>query len=95
MKRGEGEGSEGDDEEEGQESGTETEDAGSGGAAEETKVGRGSTTVKGTTGAKGLVPEEHEGNMKKRRSFGEASSVGDLSTDSEWDKVEEAGQIKR
>ncbi|KAL8670373.1 MAG: hypothetical protein Q9168_005089 [Polycauliona sp. 1 TL-2023] len=35
-----------------------------------------------------LQPEDAEGEMRKRRSLG--SSTGDLSTDSEWDKVEEA-----
>ena len=36
-----------------------------------------------------LRPEDAQGALRKRRSLGEASS-GDLSTDSEWDKVEEA-----
>ncbi|KAI4285249.1 MAG: hypothetical protein L6R38_000786 [Xanthoria sp. 2 TBL-2021] len=35
-----------------------------------------------------LQPEDAEGEIRKRRSLG--SSTGDLSTDSEWDKVEEA-----
>lgn len=35
-----------------------------------------------------LQPEDAEGGIRKRRSLG--SSTGDLSTDSEWDKVEEA-----
>ncbi|KAL9603803.1 MAG: hypothetical protein Q9219_000912 [cf. Caloplaca sp. 3 TL-2023] len=34
------------------------------------------------------VPSDTEKNLRKRRSQG--SSTGDLSTDSEWDKVEEA-----
>ena len=37
---------------------------------------------------KTLGPEDAEGSLHKRRSIG--SSTGDLSTDSEWDKVEEA-----
>ena len=35
-----------------------------------------------------------EGALRKRRSLGEASA-GELSTDSEWDKVEEVGDIGR
>ncbi|KAL8736779.1 MAG: hypothetical protein Q9166_000145 [cf. Caloplaca sp. 2 TL-2023] len=35
-----------------------------------------------------LQPENAEAEVRKRRSL--ASSTGDLSTDSEWDKVEEA-----
>ena len=38
------------------------------------------------------APETAEGALRKRRSLGEASA-GELSTDSEWDKVEEAGDI--
>lgn len=36
-----------------------------------------------------LRPEDAQGALRKRLSFGEASS-GDLSTDSDWDKVSEA-----
>ena len=43
--------------------------------------------------AKGfLSPGSQEGELRKRMSLGEASS-GDMSTDSEWDKVEEAEDI--
>ncbi|KAL8919919.1 MAG: hypothetical protein Q9172_004737 [Xanthocarpia lactea] len=35
-----------------------------------------------------LQPEDAEGEIRKRRSLG--SSTGDISTDSEWDKVEQA-----
>ncbi|MCJ1313998.1 hypothetical protein MMC25_007678 [Agyrium rufum] len=38
-------------------------------------------------GSSGLAPPSTEGMLKKRRSLGEAS--GDMSTDSEWDKVED------
>ena len=41
-----------------------------------------------------LKPGNAEGAVRKRRSLGEASS-GDLSTDSEWDKVSEAGDVDR
>ncbi|KAI4185909.1 MAG: hypothetical protein L6R41_003846 [Letrouitia leprolyta] len=43
-----------------------------------------------TTTAAKLVPPSYDAdtNIRKRRSLG--SSTGDLSTDSEWDKVEEA-----
>ncbi|KAI4269284.1 MAG: hypothetical protein LQ337_007380 [Flavoplaca oasis] len=39
-------------------------------------------------GAATLQAEDPEGGIRKRRSLG--SSAGDLSTDSEWDKVDEA-----
>ena len=41
-----------------------------------------------------LRPNDLQAALRKRRSLGEASS-GDLSTDSEWDKVEEMGDIDR
>ena len=41
----------------------------------------------------GLKPAGAEGAMRKRRSLGEAS--GDMSTDSEWDKVEDEGEENR
>ncbi|MCJ1271660.1 hypothetical protein MMC22_011565 [Lobaria immixta] len=40
-----------------------------------------------------LQPEATEGVLRKRRSLGEVS--GELSTDSEWDKVEEEGDVNR
>ena len=40
------------------------------------------------------APDAAEGALRKRRSLGEAST-GELSTDSEWDKVEEAGEVGR
>lgn len=85
-------GSEGDDEEGAGGSGTETEDVRGG-----TKVDNARTVVTGT-GAPGpseLRPEAVGVNVRKRRSIGEGSSTGELSTDSEWDKVEEAGEIRR
>ncbi|KAL8638293.1 MAG: hypothetical protein Q9228_004543 [Teloschistes exilis] len=39
-----------------------------------------------------LLPDAGEGELRKRRSLG--SSTGELSTDSEWDKVEEADSQK-
>ncbi len=41
-----------------------------------------------------LRPEDAQGALRKRMSSGEASS-GDLSTDSEWDKISEAGEVDR
>ena len=40
-----------------------------------------------------LAPEAMDDGMRKRRSVGETS--GYQSTDSEWDKVEEAGEMER
>lgn len=40
-----------------------------------------------------LKPETAENELRKRRSLGEGS--GDLSTDSEWDKVEEEGDMDK
>ncbi len=65
-----------------EDSGTETE--GGGDQSQESKLQNSS----------GNLSPEHAGmDLRKRRSLGEASS-GDLSTDSEWDKVEEAGEMK-
>ena len=44
-------------------------------------------------GARPAQPEASEGVLRKRRSLGEGS--GDFSTDSEWDKVEEEGDMDR
>ena len=41
-----------------------------------------------------LRPESAAASLRKRRSSGEASG-GDISTDSEWDKVEEEGDMDR
>ena len=41
-----------------------------------------------------LKPDNSQGAFRKRRSLGEASS-GELSTDSEWDKVSEAGDMDK
>lgn len=41
-----------------------------------------------------LKPEDAQGSMRKRRNSVEASS-GEMSTDSEWDKIDEAGEMKR
>ena len=41
-----------------------------------------------------LRPEDAQGSIRKRRGSGEISS-SDLSTDSEWDKVDEAGEMDR
>lgn len=41
----------------------------------------------------GLRPENAESGLRKRRSLGDGS--GDLSTDSEWDKVEEEADMSR
>ena len=47
------------------------------------------STVAGSKAASLLRPEDAESALRKRRHSGEASS-GDLSTDSDWDKVSEA-----
>ena len=47
-------------------------------------------TVSQTAGL--LRPEDAQSALRKRRSSGEASS-GDLSTDSDWDKVSEAEEV--
>ncbi|KAG8532807.1 uncharacterized protein KY384_002685 [Bacidia gigantensis] len=95
---GGGGGSEGDDEEDDGGSGTETEDMKAGAGEEETAgpvVGGGNFAgVEGGDVKKMLKPEAAE-LRRRKQSFGEGSSQGELSTDSEWDKVEEAGEIKR
>ena len=45
-------------------------------------------------GERSLKPEDSRAALRKRTSSREASS-GDLSTDSEWDKVSEAGELDR
>ena len=40
-----------------------------------------------------LQPDNADASMRKRRSLGEAS--GDLSTDSEWDKVDEEEDVEK
>ncbi len=67
-----------------EDSGTETEGAGNHG--EENTSPRQSEKL--------LRPEDAQGSLRKRKNSGEASS-GDLSTDSEWDKVDEAGEMDR
>ncbi|KAL8660091.1 MAG: hypothetical protein Q9226_000083 [Calogaya cf. arnoldii] len=62
-----------------EDSGTETEGGEERGPVGGRRRGNVSTT---------LQPEDAEGEIRKRKSLG--SSTGDLSTDSEWDKVEEA-----
>ena len=65
-------------------SGTETEDV------EQVSQRTGSTRA---SGSKLLPPSADDISMKKRRSLGETS--GDISTDSEWDKVEAEGEVDR
>jgi len=67
-----------------EDSGTETE------AGEDMSQGR---EMKRNTGA-ALSPQSVDEAFRKRRSSGEASA-GDLSTDSEWDKVEDEGDVER
>ncbi|KAK4691444.1 hypothetical protein P7C71_g5556, partial [Lecanoromycetidae sp. Uapishka_2] len=67
-----------------EDSGTETEGAG---AQREALVGE-----KQSEGL--LRPDDAQGALTKRRSLAEVSS-GDLSTDSEWDKVSEAGDMEK
>lgn len=71
-----------------EDSGTETE---GGGTQSEGGVS-GSMSGSNTDGL--LRPEDAQGTLRKRRSLGEASS-GDLSTDSDWDKVSEAEEVDR
>jgi hypothetical protein len=67
-----------------EDSGTETEDAGNQSVGPNTE-----------SRSEGLLkPDDAQGALRKRRSLGEASS-GDLSTDSEWDKVSEAGDMDK
>ena len=89
-------GSEGDDEdgEDDDGDGTETEDAGP-----DVKRDAEDTPAPTEPEGKHLHPEdaaiESQLRRRKRDSLGGGSSAGDLSTDSEWDKVEEAREIGR
>ncbi|KAL9135786.1 MAG: hypothetical protein Q9175_003023 [Cornicularia normoerica] len=71
-----------------EDSGTETE---GGGTPSERGVS-GSVSASKTEGL--LIPEDAQGPLRKRRISGGASS-GDLSTDSDWDKVSEAEEVDR
>lgn len=92
---GEGEGSEGDNEEGSHGSGTETEEAPRGALRPQNAVTRETATGTGASGAGGLTLNKQETDLRKRRSFGEGSSTGDMSTDSEWDKLDEAADINK
>ena len=71
-----------------EDSGTETE-----GGATQSEGGISDSISRSKT--EGLLrPEAAQGALRKRMSSGEASS-GDLSTDSEWDKISEAGEADR
>ena len=63
-------------------SGTETEGGGT------QSEGRVSDTMSSSKTERLLRPEDAQGALRKRMSSGEASS-GDLSTDSDWDKISE------
>ncbi|MDI1489754.1 MAG: SMK killer toxin resistance protein [Ramalina farinacea] len=96
-KEGKQTGSEGDDEDGGDDDdggGTETEDAGP-----DVKRDAEDTPAPTEPEAKQLHPEdaaiESQLRRRNRESLGGGSSAGDLSTDSEWDKVEEAQEIGR
>ena len=71
-----------------EESGTETEGGG------DQSDGGASGSVPGGQTAGLLKPEDAQSALRKRTSSGEASS-GDLSTDSDWDKVSEAEDVGR
>lgn len=71
-----------------EDSGTETE----GGVTQSEEGVSGSISGTKTQGL--LRPENVQGAMRKRLSSAEASS-GDLSTDSDWDKVSEAEEVGR
>ena len=71
-----------------EESGTETEGGG------DQSDGGVSGSVPGSQTAGLLKPEDAQSALRKRMSSGEASS-GDLSTDSDWDKVSEAEDVGR
>ena len=71
-----------------EDSGTETEGGGN------RSDGGVSDIDSGNKMAGSLRPEDSQSELRKRRSLGEASS-GDLSTDSDWDKVSEAGEVGR
>lgn len=70
------------DERDGEDSGTETEAA---------EMPSEDVRAKGRAEPFVQPPDAPENALRKRRSLGEAS--GDLSTDSEWDKVEEEGDM--
>ena len=72
-----------------EDSGTETE-----GGSTQSEGGLLSSMSGSKTETTFLRPEDAESAVRKRRSLGEASS-GDLSTDSDWDKVSEAGDVGR
>ena len=71
-----------------EDSGTETEGRGN------HSEGGVSGSMLGSKTAGFLRPEDVQSALRKRRSSGEASS-GDLSTDSDWDKVSEAEEAGR
>lgn len=71
-----------------EDSGTETEGGGS------QSEGRISGSISGSNTAGLLIPEDAQSALRKRRVSGEASS-GDLSADSDWDKVSEAEEAGR
>ena len=71
-----------------EDSGTETEGGGN------RSDGGLSASVPESTNTGFLKPEDVPSALRKRRSSGEASS-GDLSTDSDWDKVSEAEEVGR
>lgn len=71
-----------------EDSGTETE--GSGNHSERGVSG----SLAGSKTAGFLRPEDSQSALRKRRSSAEASS-GDLSTDSDWDKVSEVDEVGR
>ena len=71
-----------------EDSGTETEGA-------DTKSDEGVLgTVSESQSGRHLKPEDAQSALRKRRSSGGASS-GDLSTDSDWDKLSEAEEVGR
>lgn len=78
-----------------EDSGTETEAVESKDEAVELKGGAEASpeVESGSRTAGGLRPENAESALRKRRSLGDGS--GDLSTDSEWDKVEEEADMSR
>ena len=69
-------------------SGTETEGGGT------QSEGGMSGSMSGSKMAEFLKPEDAQSALRKRKSLGEASS-GDLSTDSDWDKISEAEEVDR
>ena len=67
-----------------EDSGTETEGADN----------RSGSSLNSRQSEKLLKPQDAQGSIRNRRVSAEASS-GELSTDSEWDKVDEAGEMER